>query len=86
MASMDCVIYDDVFIDYNSDCVIFLENLVSWVSWFNFVIIVVDIQKGRWKQQEEINEPESPDAFFCKLLICIYVYSIRATHVPLHQG
>ena len=86
MASMVCVIYDDVF----NDCSIFLENLVSWVSWF--IIIVVVTQKGRRKQQaveeepEEINEPESPDAFFCKLLICIYVYSIRATHVPLHQG
>ena len=85
MAGMVCVIHDDVF----SDCAIFLE--IS-VSWFNFVIIVVVTQKGRRKQQaveeepEEINEPESPDAFFCKLLPCIYVYSIRATHVPLHQG
>ena len=83
MASMVCVIYDDVF----SDCAIFLEILVSW-----FIIIVVVTQKGRRKQQaveeepEEINEPESPDAFFCKLLSCIYVYSIRATHVPLHQS
>ena len=82
MASMVCVIHDD--------CAIFLE--IS-VSWFNFVIIIVVVtQKGRRKQQaveeepEEINEPESPDAFFCKLLSCIYVYSIRATHVPLHQS
>lgn len=85
MASMVCVIFDDVF----SDCAICLEILVSW---FNFVIIVVVTQKGRRKQQaveeepEEINEPESPDAFFCKLLSCIYVYSIRAAHVPLHQS